>query len=54
MERSDVFLPNDLWSYRWVILRSLLILPLILLASVSSRFNNRYGNKIDRFITWDF
>lgn len=47
-------MPNDLWSYRGVIFRGIIALPLILLCMMSERMNDRFNERLSRFIDWDY
>lgn len=47
-------MPNDLWSYRGVILRGLLVSPLLIPCLVSKRFTAKYGTRIECFVSWDY
>lgn len=47
-------MPNDLWSYRGVIFRSLLVSPLLLPCFISKKFAKKYGYHIERFVSWHY
>lgn len=43
-------MPNDLLSYRWVILRLILVSPILLVTKISNKNNTIYLNKINNFV----
>jgi len=43
-------MPNDMWSYRWYILRAVIASPLLVLCAIVPPLKTQYKERISRFI----